>query len=595
MILQALVQCYEALERKGEVTSQGWCHAKVSYALEIDQEGKILGVIPLKEKEQRGKKEIEVPRMMKVPEMVTRSVGIVSNFLCDNSGYFLGADKKGKPERTAECFQSAVQKHKEVLKNIDSEAAQAVLAYFTNWNPEEAYSHPALAGELDEIMDGGNLVFYFQGRFVQEDPAVRKAWERYCMDQQDEKKGICLVTGQHAPIARTHSTIRGIRGAQSSGAALVSFNAPSFESYGKEQSYNAPVGKYAVFAYTTAMNYLVNHKKGGWTDHSTSLGDVTVLYWAEDDDEEALNLFCMMMNPETDTEEILEGVFRSIQAGKYVDIEDTERILMDKKFYILGIAPNAARLSVRFFYQDSLGNILKHIKQYYDEMEIVRPSSDHLKYLGIWRVLQEMVNRKSREKAPQSNLVSSMYQSLLSGKPYPAVLYHSVLGRIRAEQDDKDNYTYKITRGRAAVIKAYLMRNSSNPEIKEGLSVGLNENNNQIAYVLGREFSVLEAIQKDANPDINATIKDRYFNSACAAPASVFPILLRLKNSHIKKLDNGKRIYYEKLLGNLQEKIQVSDDQTSAYPPRFTLEEQGLFILGYYHQTQKRFEKKEEQ
>ncbi len=594
MILQSLVGYYEALEQKGEVTRQGWCHAKVSYALELDKAGRLIGLIPLMTEEKRGQKTAEIPRIMEVPEMVTRTVGVDSDFLCDNSGYILGIDQKGKPERTALCFQCAVQKHLEVLQEAHSESAEAVRAYFNNWKPEAAFTHPVLSRDLDKVTAGGNLVFYYKGRFVHDDPEIRRVWQNYCLHQKEEKDGICLVTGQRTEIARTHGTIRGIRGAQSSGASLVSFNAPSFESYGKEQSYNAPVGKYAVYAYTTALGYLVNHRRGGYADHCTVLGDVTVMYWAEEDDTEALDLFCMMTNPETDTEEILAGIFQNLQAGRYVDKAGAEGRLMDRKFYILGIAPNAARLSVRFFLRDSIGNILVHMKRFYDEMEIVRPASDQRRYLGIWRILQELVNQKSKEKALQTNLVTQMYQAMLSGRAYPAVLYHSVLGRIRAEQDDKDQHIYKITRGRAAIVKAYLMRNCRDPKIKEGIAVGLNENNNHVAYVLGREFSVLEAIQKDANPEINATIKDRYFNSACATPASIFPLLLKLKNSHIRKLDPGKQIYYEKLLGSLQDKIEVGDGQANAYPPRFSLEEQGLFILGYYHQTQKRYEKKEE-
>jgi len=165
------------------------------------------------------------------------------------------------------------------------------------------------------------------------------------------------------------------------------------------------------------------------------------------------------------------------------------------------------------------------------------------------------------------------------------------MGRIRAEQDDSDNRTYKITRGRAAIIKAFLLRNTNYG--KEDITVALNEKSENVVYTLGREFAVLEEIQEAANPGLNATIKDRYFNSACATPASVFPILFKLKNSHIKKMrDKKKEIYYEKILTDLQGRIPLADTGVLAYPKRLSLEEQGMFILGYYHQTQKRYEKK---
>lgn len=199
----------------------------------------------------------------------------------------------------------------------------------------------------------------------------------------------------------------------------------------------------------------------------------------------------------------------------------------------------------------------------------------------------ETVNQKSKDKKPQSNMAASVFEAILSGKRYPESLYSNVMIRIRAEQG-------RITRGRAAIIRACLIRNHEKQWVKEGEFVGLNEQCKDVAYVLGREFAVLEAIQEDANPGINATIKDRYFNSACATPASVFPILQKLKNSHIRKLETGKKIYYEKMLTELQGKIEVGNVESSALPRRLSLEEQGMFILGYYHQVQKRYEKKEE-
>lgn len=444
-----------------------------------------------------------------------------------------------------------------------------------------------LAEELEEILAGANLVFEVDGGYVHEDAEVKKAWEDISGQTGDGKNGICLVTGERTEIARIHGLIKGVAGAQSSGAALVSFNAPAFESYGKEQSFNAPVGNYAVYAYTTALNYLIADR-----DHMTTLGDTTIVYWSEDGEEEYQNIFSYMTEPKIENQEIVDGVFKNLEKGRAVVAEDVmEGLDMDRKFYILGLAPNAARIAVRFFYQDSFGNILRHIREHYDRMRIVRPAADAYEYIGIWRMLQETVNKKSRDKKPLPSLPGAVYRAVLSGGRYPAVLYEAVLGRIRAEQDDSDNHIYKITRGRAAIIKAYLLQNTRVE--KEEIQMALKEDSTNIAYTLGREFAVLEAIQEDANPGINTTIKDRYFNSACATPASIFPVLFKLKNSHIKKLNNPKKeTYYEKMLTDLQGKLTVSENQTTACPRRLSLEEQGMFILGYYHQTQKRYEKK---
>lgn len=587
MILQSLVQYYEALEKKGEITKPGWCIAKVSFALDISEEGELLRLIPLKLEEERGKKKVQVPQKRKVPQMVSRAVNISANFLCDNSSYIFGIDNKGKQERSIRCFEATRKKHLEILGAADGIPARAVLQYYEKWNPNEAAGHPALQEALEEIMAGANLIFSVAGTYVQDDHEVIRAWESYCHGAEAESEGICLVTGERTEISRIHGTIKGIAGAQPSGALLVSFNAPAFESYGKEQSFNAPVGTYAVYAYTTALNHLIADRK-----HTTSIGDTIIVYWSEDGEEEYQNVFAQMSDPTLENQEIVDGVFKNLKAGKSIAADDViEHLSMNQRFYILGLAPNAARIAVRFFYQDSFGNILKHIKDHYDRMEIIRPSADHMQYLGIWRLLQETVNKKSRDKKPVPNMAGSVYRTVISGSRYPESMYQAVLGRIRAEQDDPDNHTYKITCGRAAIIKAFLLQNRDFP--KEEVTMGLKEDSKNVAYTLGREFAVLEAVQEEANPGINATIKDRYFNSACATPASIFPILFKLKNSHIRKLKNkGKEIYYEKMLGDLQDNIAVGEEGQPALPKRLSLEDQGMFILGYYHQTQKRYEKK---
>lgn len=575
MILQALVHHYENLLEKNKVSKEGWCQANVSYAIHLSKEGEITGIVSLKEEIERGKKKLWVPCSMNVPEMVTRSSGISANFLCDNSKYLLGIDEEGTSQRTLECFMAARDRHLSLLQGVKGEIAEAVCRFFENWDPRKADQCETVREKLSDLTDGGNLIFCVGTVNAQEDSLIKEAWEKEKSNKEEVQKGVCLVTGKRAEISRIHKTIKGVPGAQSSGAALVSFNAPAFESYGKEQSYNAPVSKYAEFAYTTALNYLLSQR-----EYTFRLGDAIVLFWAENSRREYQDFFSFSVDPDLDNQEEVKGVFDKLKRQEAVDVDGIQ-LNPEQTFYILSLAPNAARLSVRFFYQDSFGNILKNISNHYDRMEIVKPSWEERKYLGIRQMLYETVNQKSKEKSPVPSMAAQVLQAIISGSRYPASLYFDTLIRIRAEQGT-------ITWGRAAIIKAYLLQNYKWE--KGDQYMGLNEETNEAAYVLGRLFSVLESIQMDANPGIKATIRDRYFNSACAAPASVFPVLIKLKNSHMKKLERdkiGSKVYYEKLLTEIMGKLE-------RFPTRLSLEEQGKFDLGYYHQMQKKYEKKEE-
>lgn len=580
MILQALTRYYEVLAREEKVSRKGWCTAKVSYAVNLSKEGKIRGIFCLKTEETRGKKTIIVPDSMRVPEMVSRSSGVAANFLCDNAKYFLGIDREmednNKKCRALECFHAAREKHLLLLDGVKGEMAQAIRLYFENWEPEKAAENEEIKEIWDDLTDGGNLIFCMGMKWAQEDADIKNAWEESQKKSGEETEGICLVTGQKSPIARIHKTIKGVPGAQSSGAALVSFNAPAFESYGKEQSYNAPVGKYAEFAYTTALNYLLSQK-----EYTFLLGDTMMVFWAEKGEEIYQKTFLEFLNPVEDNEDKLKDIFKKLRKGKSIVVENIN-LNADETFYILGLAPNAARLSIRLFYRDSFGNILENISKHYKRMEMVRPAWETREYLGIWQMMWETVNQKAKDKKPVSNMASMVMQAIISGGRYPASLFTDTLMRIKAEQG-------KISWGRAGIIKAYLIKNCN---WKEGENyMGLNEESEETAYVLGRLFSVLECIQIEANPGIKATIRDRYFNAACATPASVFPILIKLKNSHIKKIEREKesaKRYYENLL------MEIIGKLGEEYPKRLSLEEQGKFTIGYYHQMQKKYEKKGE-
>ena len=579
-MLKALVQRYEDECREGNLSREGWEKRKVSFALVLSDEGDVLEVLPLTQRVQRGKKEVEVPQSLAVPVGETRSSGICPFFLCDNGSYFLGADQKGKPKRSADCFAASAKLHQDILADVEEPAAQAVVKFFQTWPGGEAAtrSHSALAPYADELLAGGNLVFRHEGRYVHEHAKVREAWEEW-LEQEEGEARRCLVTGVLSPIAIKHPAIKGVFDAQPTGAFLVSFNANAYESYGHDgqQGGNAPVSQKAAFAYGTALNALLADEQ-----HTKRIGDTTVVYWAQKDSALAQELFRGMILDDPDEHLMddtkLNAILQKVQHGESIPYGEVA-IPYDNPFYILGLAPNAARISVRFFLQGAFGDFLKHVAHHHDQMEIVRPKWETRKHIPLWRLLQETVNANSRNKMASPVMAGAMLRAVLTGGKYPASVFQNILLRIRAEQGDN-----KINARRAGFLKAYLLRNRG-----RRIEVALDENSTDVAYLLGRWFAVLEEAQEKANPDIKATIRDRFFNSACGTPAYVFPMLQKLGLHHLKKLEGAPKIRIDKLLSEILGKLEARE-----IPRHLPLEEQGVFILGYYHQKQNRYEKKEE-
>lgn len=583
MILQALTAYYEQLLRQGKIAAPGWDgRFKVSYELRLNDAGQLVDVVDLRVSETKGKKTVLAPRAMRVPARKSRTSGVVAQFLCDNPSYLLGADEKGNPERAVECFKACAKLHHAILDGVDSPAARALLAYFDSWDPAQAATHPLLAEQWKEITGNANLIFGYEAAdhshsFVNDDPAIQNAWQAHYNDRSaDSDMGQCLITGKYAPIERIHPLINGVPGAKSSGAALVSFNAPAFCSYGHEQGENAPVSEYAAFAYTTALNLLIADR-----NHCKRVGDTTIVCWAESAEpayQDAFSLFLFGAEEASGIEEAdVQAALRRLAAGQTVPFLEKE-LAPDQHFYVLGLAPNAARLSVRFFLRDTFGAFARNLQKHADALEITRPAYDNRKTLSVWALAMETVNRKERSPSPAPQLAGDLLRAVLTGGRYPATLLNGVTMRIRAEQD--------VTRGRAAILKAYYLRNSPTDLNKEVFTVSLNETTN-VPYILGRLFSVLEAVQSAANPGINTTIKDRYFNSACATPAMTFPTLIKLAQKHLQKLNTANATYYNKQITELMALLPAS-----GYPARLSLPDQGKFEIGYYHQTQKRFEKK---
>ena len=492
---------------------------------------------------------------MLLPSAVKRSSGIAANFLWDNSAYLLGVDAKGKTERSLQCFEAVAALHHELLGGADSPAARAILAFFELWQPSEAAQHPALAAEYDKITGGANLVFMVDGQFAQDDPVLRAAWQRHYDCASDAPKQQCLVTGELDEIAAVHPSIKGVRDAQSSGAALVSFNAPAFCSYGHEQNYNAPVGRHAAFAYTTALNHLLSDR-----DHVQYIGDTTVIYWAEND---------------------LSATLQRLANGEPCN---ELGLNPNRTFYVLGLAPNAARLSVRFFIRNTFGELMKNVNAHHDRLKIDRPSYETSSdFLPLWKLLAETVNQNSRDKKPSPVMTGATARAIWNGERYPASLLNGVMLRIRAD--------HGINWRRAAILKAYLLKNcehqSNYSTLQEVAYMHLNEDCTCQPYVLGQLFYVLEQIQlASVDYKINRSIKDSYFRSAGSTPQNAFTKIIPLSEYHMKKLmrEEKKRGYAVKLQ---REKERLLTLLTETLPSVYTSEQTTCFYLGYYHRKVK--------
>ncbi len=580
MILQALNHYYDRLVQDGILERPGWQPVKVAYALEINDEGQLIHVLPRMTEAERSKKKVMVPDEIKLPAQVKRTVGIAPNFLCDNATYILGLDSKGKPERSTKCFEACRDLHLELLKAVDSAPAHAICRFFESWQPQAARDCALLAPFMDDLLGGVNITFAYGQSDVKDWPEVQRAWDDYYNAEGEGSVMRCLVTGEESIPARIHPSIKGVAGGQPMGTTLVGFNAPAFESFGRDggQGLNAPVSGKAAFAYSAALNYMIAER-----GHHLRLSDATIVFWAESGNDTYASFFAAAFDDTPLEDSDIHDAIKQLASGREIAWRDTD-LNPDEHFYVLGLAPNAARLSVRFFLQDTFGAFARNMQAHHERLAIVRPNYDARPSLGFRQLLDETVNQKSRDKSPSPLLSGTLIRSVLAGLSYPRLLLDQTELRIRAER--------RITRGRAAIIKAFLLKNttlSSNyDQYKEALTVELNESTNYQPYLLGRLFAVLEGLQQAANPGINTTIRDRFFNSACATPGVVFPQLIKLAQAHLKKLDGGLSVHYNKQLGDILSRFDTD------YPARLSLYDQGIFQLGYYHQVQARYTKKEE-
>lgn len=598
-MLDALVRYYERESNSHPdlLPPIGWSVTRVGYCAQISEAGDLVTIVPLADKGQ-------VSRI--VPSPVKRTSTVAANFLCDKSAYLFGVDDKGDSTRNARCFEASRELHRAILQDVDCPCARAVIAFFDKG--PYAKDDPVIAAAGDTLLKGGNIVFMVEsgGELVDPltAPEVRRAWEDHSRGLSDAADMRCLVTGELAPVARLHPSIKGVVGAKSSGASLVSFNARSFESYGhdEEQGRNAPVSEYAAQAYAAALNHLLSTPS-----HNLRLGDMTVVYWSERSDTVNSDFFSLCLgnaqpvtggNYKENADKVVDATLRDLVRGVYRDIEGID---LDATFYVLGLAPSDARLAVKFYYRDSFGNMLENLRKHYARTDVCHGKKERAYLTPYW--LLRSIERETGKKAKSSSkgtprnkhtfmslLGESLLKAMISDSPYPQPLYTNALMRVHSTQEDPDEYVYKVSRGRASIIRAYLIRNCE----KEGygdkeLTVSLNEDRKETAYCLGRAFAILEQIQELANG--RATITNRYFNSASTTPSTVFPTLIRLSKAHLAKVGRTKRGLAITLERQLQDVLDV--DRVERFPGRLTLEQQGDFMLGYFHQRNRRFEGKQ--
>lgn len=585
MILASLARYYRRLAAKTDVAGNpkvppyGFSEEKIGWVLVLDSDGNLVDVVP----NLSGDKKPQ-PKLMSVPRPEKRTSGVKPNFLWDKTAYALGveankdkAQAKTEPvvpsEKTFEAFR---QYHLDVLQHEQDEGLQALYRFLQHWQPAQFADYPCLSETPD-----ANVVFALDkpSALIHKREAAQTLWAGRLKSDEAEQ-GLCLISGEAAPIARLHPAIKGVFGGQSSGGSIISFNKESFTSFGKEQGANAPVSEAAAFAYTTALNYLLRRENR----HCLSIGDASTVFWAEAADsgqaEAAEDFFADMVSPPDDEQEA-QKVFDILeQMGKGRPLQEVAPELSpDTRFYILGLAPNASRISIRFWLDTTFGQLAEHLAQHWQDLALEpRPWKTPP---SVWRLLiQTAVLGKSENISPV--LAGEFTRAVISGTPYPLSLLAQLIARIRADGDANGL--------RIAMIKAVLQRRFRKGFIHEEIPMSLDTASRNQAYLLGRLFAVLERIQHQALGDVNAGIADRYYGSASAVPFSVFPRLLSGAKHHLSRLRKdkaGMAVNLDKDLGA------IITGLPETFPRHLSMEEQGRFAIGYYHQKQSYFAKKE--
>jgi CRISPR-associated protein Csd1 len=566
---------------QAKVPPYGFSDEKISNVLLLSKEGRLVDVQSLLSADKK-----PLPKLLPVPQAVKRTSGMKANFLWDKTAYVLGIEgnkdkqaAKNQPwlmaEKTFEVFKTL---HLQALRGSSDAGLRALFLFLKSWEPLKFGESVCGADIVDT-----NVIFKLDGEkaYVHQSPAAIAMWSRMLEPAEDAALGDCLVTGKKSTLARLHPPIKGVYGGQSSGGSIVSFNAESYTSFGKEQGDNAPVSEAAAFAYTAALNYLLRRENR----QCISIGDASTVFWAHAPDlqqeQQAQDLFSMAMNmPATDEGQAaqIKPVMEQIAKGRPLK-EIAPNLDSATRFYVLGLSPNASRLSIRYWMNSSFGELAENLAWHWRDLAIEpipwrEPPS-------VWRLLIQTATQGKSENIPPQ-LAGELLRAIITGQPYPQMLLAQLVQRIRSDGD--------VSGLRVAMIRAVLQRQYRKGLYFEEIPMGLDENNVMPGYRLGRLFAVLERIQSSAlGSDLNAGIADRYYGTASAVPYAVFPRLITGSAHHLSKIRKDKPGYAVNLRKDL---ASVMEGLPAQFPKHFSIDQQGQFAVGYYHQKQSYFVKK---
>ncbi len=581
MILQALNELYDRLAQDPayEIAPPGFSPQKISFRIVLKPDGSLFTIEDARTQDEKGKLQNTV---MLVPgEAKPPGAGINPGLLWDNQTYLLGRQPEDKPDGFGlKRFEALRQRHLDLELAIHDPAFSAVCRFLEQWSPERIAEFPI----LNDVGTGfGIFVLQGEKRPIHEVKRVQ-LWWRGTLDQDspgDVESSQCLLTGVVGPVARLHPKIKGVTGSQAAGASIVSFNATAYESYGKSQSFNAPVSEKAAFQYGTALNSLLTGPRS--KKHRIRIGDTTTVFWTEKPtviEDLFADLFSGGSQAVEETHDVtrraqLQQLLEAVRSGgRYEEHGESQT-----PFHILGLAPNAARVSIRFFHRSTIAELVAKLHDHHDCMKLVRQFTEASgsrypdpEFPAVWQILRETA-RVADEIPPL--LGGALTRSIVEGSPYPEGLFSAIIRRIQA--DRTINYL------RAATLKAVLVRNH-----QLTIPTMLDTANTDPAYLLGRLFSTLEKTQEDALGNVNAGVRDRFYSSASATPASVFPRLLRTYQHHLSKLSGGAKVNRERLVQEI-----LSSVDSAGFPNQFPLKKQGIFAIGYYHQRKEFFTKKD--
>lgn len=582
-ILDSLARAYDRLP---DAPPFGYSMQNIGVIVSLNEDGTVTNVIDWREGEGKKRK----PRPMLVPQPSKRTAGIAPNFLWDKTAYVLGVTA-GEGKRTAQEHAAFKERHERELAGTDDVGLKALLLFLWQWTPEQ-FVEPLWSDELKDQ----NVIFVLESdraqyHWLHARQAAKDMWARIGAENAADGQA-CLVTGNRGPVARLHPAIKGVWGGQSSGGSIVSFNLDAFESYEHKQGDNAPISEAAAFAYTTALNRFLERD----SKHRIQIGDASTVFWADTSDMEAAAFtegafFSMFADSDEAAADEVESkkigiLLERIRKGEPLETLD-RKLSEGVRFHVLGLAPNAARLSIRFYFEDDFGVLAENYQRFVDDMRIEPAWREP--YPSLWQHLRELAVLGKSENVPP-NLAGEWMRSILSGTRYPLTLLSTMLSRIRADGE--------INALRASMLRAVLVRNfrmtpNSGDKHRE-VPVALDPENRNKGYLLGRLFAVYEQAQTAAlGRNVNATIKDKFYGSASATPRNIFALLDRGSTNHLAKVGKkhpGQRINLERSISGIMEAMSPDNDP---FPASLNAAEQAMFGLGYYHQRGEFFRKRD--